>query len=1006
MMTEKSTQKRMKIKAVWVQTDNQYLMDVPWCNKKQNKNYLHMKSFSIIFTFFAFLQLSGLNHSAFASNDTINLAGRWRFQTDASDVGISEKWFFKTLSGSIKLPGSMPENGLGDEITLKTPWTGSIYDSSWFFNPRMKKYREPGNIKIPFWLTPVKYYVGPAWYQKEVIIPDNWKDKRIVLYLERPHWETKVWVDNQEFGIQNSLSTPHQYDITSSLLKPGKHIITIRIDNRTKEIDPGKDSHSITDQTQGNWNGIVGQLKLFSESKTYIDDIRIFPDLSAKNLKAQIRIKSNSDKKNKVVIDLSVESFNSSIIQKLQPIKSKINLFSKDTLLEVIYLVNNDLLLWDEFNPALYKLSVSLTDSKKNKSTKSVIFGIRDFKANGTRFEINGKPIFLRGTVENCDFPLTGYPPMDEASWTRVFQICRKYGLNHMRFHSYCPPEAAFVAADKIGFYLQPEGPSWCNHGTSLGNGKPIDKYIYEETERIVKEYGNHPSFCMFAYGNEPAGNYVRYLNQWVYYWKQKDNRRLYTGASIGGSWQIIPESEFLVRAKPRGIQWDKGPNSLFDYQDRLENQTKPYISHEIGQYCAFPNFKEIKKYTGPLKAKNFELFQEDLKDHFMGDQSNDFMMASGKLQVLCYKAEIEAALRTPGFAGFQLLSLNDYSGQGSALVGMLDVFWDEKGYLISDEFTKYCNQVVPLVRIPKFVYTNDETFTSNIEIANFSGKPIENEDISWKIYDNQGNIIFKGSLGSKTIPIGNCFNLGTINQYLSGIQKAGKLTLKVIAGKYSNSWNFWVYPSKLPELKTSDIHFCDSLDSKALDALKSGGKVFLQAAGKVQFGKDVIQYFTPVFWNTSWFKMRPPHTTGILCNPQHPCFADFPTGYHSDLQWWELLNKAQVMQLDSFPAGFKPLLQPIDTWFLNRKLGMIFEAKIGKGKILVCSADLQTELDKRPVARQLLYSLEKYMLSDHFDPEFTIDINTIKDIFDNKNRSGFDSRTKDSPDEIKKNTK
>ncbi len=934
----------------------------------------------------------------------ISLKGIWKFQTDPLDKGISEKWYTRSLSETIQLPASMTERGMGDDVTLQTKWTGSLYDSSWYFNPRMAKYRNQKIPKFPFFLTPIKAYIGAAWYQKEITIPQNWKGKTIQLYLERPHWETIVYLDDKKIGLLNSLSTPHQYTLPKDIT-PGKHVITIRVDNRIKEINPGQDSHSVTDQTQGNWNGIVGQIKLTAVPNSYIDDIRLYPNLVSKTVKVQLRIKNHEGTIGTGTLLLKAEPVNNKNASAFRQITVPFNYNVADTLIETTYAMGDHVGLWDELNPVCYNMKVTLSNQKGETDQKAILFGMRDFKTKGTRFEINGKEIFLRGTVENCDFPLTGYAPMDEVAWTRVFKICKAYGLNHMRFHSYCPPEAAFIAADKAGIYLQIEGPSWCNHGTSLGDGKPIDKYLYEETERILKTYGNHSSFCMMAYGNEPRGRYVEWLNKWVVYFKAKDPRHLYTGASTGGSWSIIPNSEYLVRAKPRGLGWNNKPQTLFDFADKLENQKVPYLSHEVGQYCVFPNFAEIKKYTGPLKALNFELFQEDLADQGMGDQAHDFMMASGKLQVLCYKAEIEAALRTPGFAGFQLLSLNDYSGQGTALVGLLDVFWDEKGYVAAPEFTQFCNTVVPLARIPKFVFTNNETFNSNIEIANFSGSPLQNVIPEWKITDDQNKVIAKGSFKNTTIPVGNCFVLGTIHQSLAGLNKASKLSLHVSVGNYHNNWNFWVYPSALPLLQTR-IYTCEQLDSTAISILDKGGKVFLQPGNKLESGKEVIQYFTPVFWNTSWFKMKPPHTTGFLCNPTHPAFADFPTAYHSDLQWWEIVQNGRVMQLDSFPKSFRPILQPIDTWFLNRKLAMIFETKVGNGSLLVCSADLQTNLEDRPAAKQLRYSLLHYMESPKFNPQQSLSLSDIQSLFQKNSVKAFDARTKDSPDELKKNLK
>ena len=330
--------------------------------------------------------------------------------------------------------------------------------------------------------------------------------------------------------------------------------------------------------------------------------------------------------------------------------------------------------------------------------------------------------------------------------------------------------------------------------------------------------------------------------------------------------------------------------------------------------------------------------------------------MASGKLQALCYRNEIEGGLRTPGFAGFQLLALNDYSGQGTALVGVLNAFWEEKGYIHAKQFSRFCNSTVPLARIPKFVYKNDETFEADVEIAHFGETPMENAQVNWKVTDTTGTEIAQGAFDPKTLPIGNNIKAGHIQVPLSQIQQATRLNLAVSIAdtEFANDWDFWVYPANLPKPAMNDIYFCTALDQKAAATLKAGGKVLLEAAGKVEKGKEVANYFTPVFWNTSWFKMRPPHTLGFLCQSNHPAFADFPTSYHSDLQWWEIVNRAQVMQLDDFPVDFKPLLQPIDTWFLNRRLAMIFETKVGKGKLMVSSIDLTSDPKHRPAARQL----------------------------------------------------
>lgn len=937
---------------------------------------------------------------------SISLAGKWNFQTDRNDAGIQEKWFNKKLADNIQLPGSMLTNGKGDDVTVQTKWTGSIYDSSWFFNPRMEKYRQPGNLKFPFWLTPAKYYVGAAWYQKEVTVPAAFAGKHVELFLERCHTETMVWVDGKEAGMQNSLVAPHVYDLTASLT-PGKHTITIRVDNRINAINVGPDSHSLTDHTQGNWNGVIGKIALAAKPLMHIDNVQVYPDVA--NKKAVVVLRVTGAKPGKTQVTLGAVSFNTKKQHWVPPLTATVELTGDTAICQLEYPMTNDVQLWDEFDPALYKLFAVIRTPAGLTEPKEATFGMRSFKIVGTGFTINGRPVFLRGTVNNCEFPLTGFPPMDEAGWIQQFTTAKAHGLNHMRFHSWCPPEAAFKAADKTGFYLQPEGPGWVNHGTSLGDGKPVDKYMYEETDRMADWYGNYASFCMEAPGgNEPAGKkQVTFLTDLIHYWQAKDKRRVYTGASVGNSWPLVPENEYMVKAGARGLSWiDAAPESNSDYSETVQKFNVPYVVHEMGQWCVFPDFNEISRFNGVYKEKNFELFREVLAEHGMANKAQAFLMASGKLQVLCYKNEIEKAMRTKGLAGFQLLGLQDFPGQGTALVGMLNALWQNKPYVTPKEIRRFCNAVVPLVRLPKFVYESDEKISAKVELFNYGSSELKNAVIKWVLKDTvHGMVMAKGTFDPKDYPVGNAVPVGNIE--IDGIRSFApqhlNLDVSIAGTEYGNDWDLWLFPNMqmTMELK-NQVYYCDTLDEKAIATLNNGGTVFLQAAGKIVKGKEVVNYFTPVFWNTSWFKMRPPHTLGIVCDPKHPAFEQFPATYHSDMQWWDVVNKAQVMHLEDFPKGFKPVLQPIDTWFLNRKLALILEAKVGKGKLLICSVDLKNDLGNRPGAKQLLHSLVGYVHSNSFNPQTMVELKAVQALFTQPSRETWDGHTKDSPDELK----
>jgi hypothetical protein len=936
--------------------------------------------------------ITGCTRANIEIREKLSLAGEWRFRIDSLDQGIENKWYNDLALETVTLPGSMAENGKGDEVTLKTDWTGEIVDKSYFTDKKYERYRQPGNIKIPFWLKPVKYYKGVAWYQKEVDLPAGWNGKNIILFLERPHWESTVYVNGKKAGVENSLAVAHQFDITD-LLNPGKNLISIRIDNRVV-VPVGINSHSISDHTQSNWNGIVGDISLRATSKVFINDITVYPDIQGRKAKIIVALTNRSGAPFKGEIALQAESFNSGTSQKL-----KAKVLSANTLLDKIHLIidypmGDEIALWSEFAPSLYKLSVKLKDQKgKVLDYQSADFGMREFKTRGTRFEVNGRQIFLRGTLECCIFPLTGYPPTDVKSWVKVLQTFKDYGLNTVRFHSWCPPEAAFNAADRLGMYFQIECSSWANSGTSIGDGGAIDKFIYKEGDRILGAYGNHPSFCMLAYGNEPAGiNQNAYLGKLLTYWKNEDDRRVYTS---GAGWPVIPENDYNLTAEPRIQHWGEGlksvinreqPQTMFDFRDIISKYSIPTVSHEIGQWCVYPDFKEIAKYSGVLKPTNFEIFKESLAENNMGDQAEDFLMASGKLQALCYKADIEAALRTPGFAGFHLLQLHDFPGQGTALVGVLNPFFESKGYITAEEFRMFCNQTVPLARMQKMVYSNNEVFKANIEIAHFGEKTIKKAEIICQVRNEKGDIIRKEIFAKDSIGIGNCAEIGLYQMDLSDLKKAQKLTLEVLLSDtpYKNSWDFWVYPAD-QEVKKGRVMVTDKLDKNAEEELKRGGSVLLLNYGKVgkEKGAQVAIGFSTVFWNTAWTNNQPPHTLGILCDPKHPVFNDFPTEFHSNWQWWDPVSHSQAMIIDGFPANLKPLIQPIDTWFENRRLALAFEARINNGKLMVCSIDLKDIPEDRLASKQLLISILNYMNSEAFNPQIEVNISKVKELMD-----------------------
>jgi hypothetical protein len=914
--------------------------------------------------------LNGLGATARAESSpvaaTVSLAGSWGFRLDPEDQGVTVKWFESQLPDKIRLPGSTDENGYGTKNTEREP----------------------------HWLNRLYKYAGPAWYQREVTIPDDWQGKRIVLFLERCHWETRVWVDGTAAGMQDSLCTPHEYDL-SSLLAPGKHRLTIRVDNRMKH-NVGKDAHSVADHTQTNWNGIVGRIELMATDPIWIKDVQVYPNLSAKSIHIRVAVGNASGQAARGVLTFTASPSDPKSSAPAAAVASTRTRGEigpgKQTTVTIDLAMGPDVKLWDEFSPATYQLTAALSVDGQEKAIhdeKTVRFGMREFSTKGTQFSINGRPTFLRGTLECCIFPLTGYPATDVPYWTHMLQVAKAHGLNHLRFHSWCPPEAAFEAADRVGVYIHVETPVW----TVLGSDPDVDAFIEAEGQRILQAYGNHPSFSMLCVGNEPSGpNQGKFLAKIVTEWKEKDSRRVYSGCS---GWPELPTNQYQVmmsrKGPVRGHVWGAGlksrmnalpPATTADYREAIAGSPAPIVGHEIGQWCVYPNFKEIAKYTGVLRARNFEIVRDSLQQHHMLDQAGAFLMASGKLQAALYKEEVEAALRTPGFGGFQLLDLHDFPGQGTALVGVLDPFWDSKGYVTPEEFHQFCCETVPLARLEKRTWTTAETLVADVEIAHFGPAPIEKAQPTWSLCFADGRPAAEGTLPETQIPLGNCIKLGRIETPLAAISAPTKLVLTIgLKGTpYANTWDLWVYPADLKPTVPAQVLVAENLDDGALAALKAGQKVLLMPP-LAAIRSDIPPGFTTIFWNTAWTRRQPPHTLGILCDPQHPTLAQFPTEYHSNWQWWDLVTRSRFMILDQFPEKSRPIVQVIDDWNTNRKLGLVFEAKVGGGKLLMTSIDLKTDLDRRPAARQMLASLLAYLASDQFAPSQELSVESIRSL-------------------------
>ncbi|MDR3182529.1 MAG: hypothetical protein LBT89_06355 [Planctomycetaceae bacterium] len=814
--------------------------------------------------FLPILFLFAASGSAFTADSKIDLSGQWRFALDAKNKGLAERWYEKDLTG--------------DAITL--PATTDI-----------AKKGTPNNEKLEDKLTRRYKFIGKAWYQRDITIPDDRKEQPLVLTLERTR-HTTVWLDSTKLpDPHQSLSAPHRYSLPKV---SGKCRLTILVDNDPK-LFPAS-GHMINEDIQTNWNGIIGEISL----------------------------KTASPQK---------------------------------------------------------------TTSEGNNANAG---GKARLTRDGRQLLCDGVPFFLRGKCDSMEFPLTGAPPMDKDFWLKYLTLCKSYGINHHRFHSCCPPEAAFAAADELGILFQVEG--------TMMWGRFHRQYQTAEAKAILDEYGNHPSFVIFSLGNEIGGDTRSELGEVIDLLRQYDgNRRMFlTGTNnwAGNPMQhpaddvwvtmwVKKTAAGIVRASESNIRFghiENGPpNTRHDYTEALQFSTVPIIAHEIGQYQVFPNFDDIEKLTGVLEGRNLQIFKDRLEKAGMFERWKDFYRASLETAILCYKEDIEAALRTASFGGFQILDLQDYQSYGPALVGIFNVLMEPKAPDLQKRWTQFCNDIVPLALFDKYVWEADEKFSAEVKVANYGSPTVQ----ATCLIECDGKSIApdielpKGKL--TTVPVSFGMTFGEV-------KKPKKLTLSVsLSGGQNkkiakNTWNIWVYPKYTGEelQKLSEGICITASNDEASAALEKGQSVLLlngskdKTAGNKQGAVRIPGMFTTDFWNWAYFGKRSPGTLGLLCDPQHPVFADFPTDFHTNWNWWHLIKNSNNAVLDDFPKDFEPLVQMIDNVSRNHKIGMIFECRAGSGKLLVCCIDEQT-LRTRPEGRQLLVSMLNYMQSQKFKPAAVI---------------------------------
>ena len=927
-------------------------------------------------------------------------------------------------TGQMDLPGTLDENGIGHRDVGANQW-----------HPDAVLGNAAGEIDkdapIATRFTRRHTYEGEARISRKITVPDYGTDRLFVL-AERAR-ALRLLVDGEACSVfrQGTLSTPYIFELTGAA--PGEHEFTFLSDNSYPGMPKAAIYYSsaATDETQTNWNGILGECSMYTRPQNFIDSLRVYP----RAVKKEEKNKAGGD-----VLDVCVELApgakkvykDAKIILQSEALAAG-ELEDTQTLTEIISYsgeglaeagtdkeenpktmeiwfrdlpLRENVKLWDEDEGNLYEMAVTLDNGMsaedKGGSTAEcrTRFGIRSFGDNGSgRLALNGRAIFLRGEANCAEYPETGHPPMTIPEWKEMLLKYRSYGINFVRFHSHCEPEAAFAAADELGMLLQPELSHW-DPKDAFGTEESY-RYYRAELVDLLKTYANHPSFVMLTLGNElQAQDEGRErMRELVRTAKRMDPTRLYANGSNAfyGEEGCDPESDFytsqsckdvVIRGTfsgMRGYLNENYPSADRTYDEAMaeirKEYQKPVFSFEVGQFEVLPDFEELESFHGISDPVNLKLIKKRVEERGLLPTWEKYVEATGELSRLAYREEIEAAMRTRELSGISLLGLQDFPGQGTALVGMMNSHLEPKPYDFArpERFREFFQECRILVKLPHYTYEAGERLIAEVEAANFGKRNIEGV-FCWtlagkKSVSENGNcepaeikskntVIATGEDTEITIcRPGSYTEVGSLDIPLDFVEKNTALTLKVRIGDSISAYPIWVYRKTTP-VCPENVYETRAFDVKTREILQNGGRVYLSPdADKESLPNSIKTQFTTDFWSVGTFADQE-GGMGQLIDTEHPIFKEFPTDFHTDWQWWIMATKRAVI----LPHPMKTIITEMDSYAFLRPMAQMIEFRCLKGKVLLSTMELHKS-QQYPEVRALQASIYTYLSGENFEP-------------------------------------
>ncbi len=904
---------------------------------------------------------------------SVDLSGEWEFRIDPLDVGLKEKWY---------------ETGVSFERTIQVPCAWNAQGVAFESAEQLREYEDKA-LKERMAMHDIvmsgghpesdrlfHVYPGPGWYRKKVTIPDDWKGKVPWLVFAGVHREADVWVNNQLVGAHRSYLTPFRMDISSHAKASETITIVARVDaNRKKEVDPLLGCLDTLDFLYVTWGGIHRPVTLEATDQSRIEDVFILPHLATET--AEIRISIQGKKSARFTLAAKILDADG------VPVTSVQQSVADDGAETVLMPRLAKAKLWSPETPHLYTAQIQLLSGTEVIDARSIRFGMREFKVEAGNFLLNGKPIFLRGYGDDCIFPNTICPPADKNEFRTRLSRAREYGFNYVRHHSWIPPREYLDAADELGMMLQPEFPFV---GRPDFSGAPEARRVaLEQWIEVIRCNRNHPSIVTWCMGNEIYDSFELAPAMYEAAKRLDPSRPVIDTDGCDFKNKDRKTLDFMV------VQFNEGDS--MGYQDGKYNFPsdigKPVIAHEMGYFATLPDVDQLKLFKNGLRP--YWIFDA----HALAQQNGvldvypDWLAASYRLQAVSLKSNVEAARRSR-LKGTSVWLFQDYP---NCAEGATDMFLRPKGILPA-EFRKFNSPTVLLLDAARRNWWNGETAEFKFVVSRFEDAPSNQAKLHWVLKSGSATLL-DGVQENLQIHSGGVQELSSFQLKIPAGHPSERLTLAAelidANGKAENSWDLWVFAK---ELRTETARKgrtirSDSFCAKYLSAQEySGGTIpletelfvttrmddnvlaYLQSGGRVLLlePEPIFPTEKTDFRLSAWDGKGP---AGTIFDAKHPALSAVPSEGWCDLQFYSLIQGSKTILLGSLPAKIQPLVRCIDrpTRLANR--AYLFEAQVGRGKLMVSGFNFAESIgSKDPAGIFLLDRFVDYTLGPEFEPK------------------------------------